>query len=79
MVNPSADGKKACVAPLQHQGNKLTPPYLIKNVKGCTLSKETPNMSMNVVMVDCAGSIGRVFIFARSLESCDGLGASRPK
>lgn len=79
MVNRSSDGKMACVAPLQHQGSKLTPPYLVKNIKGCSLSKETPSMSNNVVMVNCAGNIGRVFIFANSLKSCDALGASRPQ
>ena len=79
MVDKGEDGKMACVAPLEHQGNKLTPPYLVKNVKGCSLSEETPSMSANVVVVNCAGNIGRVFIFASSLEACDKLGASRPK
>lgn len=62
-----------CGLPIEADGVTLTPDELMKRYPECTLMAETPSLDLQVVMVNCAGDIGRAFVFTRSKAGCERL------
>jgi hypothetical protein len=69
------DSGRECGPPIEAEGITLTPDVLMQHYPECKLMAETPSLDLQAVMVNCAGDIGRVFVFTRSRAGCERLKA----
>lgn len=64
---------RVCAPSIVVDGIALTPRALLADHPECKPMQETPSLDLDTVMINCAGNIGRVFVFTRSKAACERL------